>query len=105
MPRCHVNGTSRPCPVTLKPSYLTMSVVIAEHSSVYAYPESHQFIRAAANSPYMRTVRKERRQIPQVYWMNLDYALLTQPDMFHLIDNVGGNNNNTANMMIMKFHL
>ena len=52
-----------------------MSVVIAEHSSVYTYPESHQFIRAAANSPYMRTVCKERRQRPQVYWMNLDYAL------------------------------
>ena len=82
-----------------------MSVVIAEHSSVYTYPESHQFIRAAANSPYMRTVRKERRQRPQVYWMNLDYALLTQPDMFHLIDNVGGNINDTGNMMIMKFHL
>ena len=88
LPRCHVTGMSTPTAAMGQPQYLTLTVVIAFYSTFYTYPASHHIMRAACSHPSMRLLQRERRQPPVNHQMRDAYAVLTQPDLFHLIDNI-----------------
>ena len=105
LPRCHVTGMSTPSAAMDQPQQLTVTVVIAFYSTFYTYPASHHIMRAACSHPSMRSLQRERRQPPVNHQMRDAYAVVTQTDLFHLIDNVTGDGNEYSHMCLFQFHL
>lgn len=105
VPRCLATGLAVTGPASVNPKCLTLTVVFSSHSTFYVYPQSHHLIRTACSHSSMRSLRLDCRQEPKAHKMIGAFAVLTQPDMFHYIDNVGGDNNSCGNMILMRFHL
>ena len=105
MPRCFVTGLSSANTPTDTPPYLTLSVVLANHSTFYTHPASHVLNRVACSHSTLRGIREDRRPPPVNHPMTDCYAILSQPDLFHSIDNTSGDRNDSGNMLIIQYHV
>jgi hypothetical protein len=87
------------------PQSLACYVIISDCATVYSYPSSHHLNRAASSNSHLRSIRQAKRFALTVLHSPVPFAVIMQPDLFRLIDNCGGPQNECSNMMIFQYFL